>query len=168
LLRYLPPHLGLGAADAMAHAGMFRVGALRERVERWTGGRNIDRARTLASYCDPRAESFGESWTRLRILDAGFPPPVPQVLLGCEGRSEFRLDLGYPQRRLAIEYDGVEFHTDHADRRHDEARRARIRDVYGWTLVPVGRGEILGRSLAFEYAMGELLGMEPQILRRTW
>ena len=51
----------------------------------WKGGRNIDRARRLASFCEPRAESFGESWTRLRILDAGFPRPVAQVPLGSTG-----------------------------------------------------------------------------------
>ena len=168
LLRYLPPHLGLAAADAMAHAGMFRVGALCERVERWAGGRNIGRARRLASHCDPMAESFGESWTRLRILDAGFPVPVSQVPLGNEGHTEFRLDLGYPEQRLAIEYDGVEFHTGRADMRHDDVRRARIRDVYGWTVVAVGRGDILGRSLAFERGVGELLGLEPKIRRRVW
>jgi hypothetical protein len=168
LLRYLPPHLGLGAADAMAHAGMFGVTDLRERVELWRGGRNIDRARRLASYCEPLTESFGESWTRLRILDAGFPRPVAQVPLALDGHTEFRLDLGYPDRRIAIEYDGVEFHTDRADRRHDEARRARIRDVYRWTVAAVGRGEILGRSLAFERAVGELLGLPPEIRERTW
>lgn len=168
LLRYLPPHLGLGAADAMAHSGMFDVAELPEQIERWRGGRNIDRARRLASYCEPLTESFGESWTRLRILDAGFPSPEAQVPLGSEGRAEFRLDLGYPDRRLAVEYDGLEFHSDRVDRRHDDTRRTRIRDRYGWRVLAVGRGEILGPSLAFERAMGELLGLEPQILRRTW
>ena len=168
LLRYLPPHMGLGAADAMAHAGMLDVARLPERIERWRGGRNIDRARRLASYCEPLTESFGESWTRLRILDAGFPRPEAQVPLGIDGRIEFRLDLGYPDRRLAVEYDGLDFHTSRPDRRRDAVRRARIREVHGWTILSVGHGEILGQSLAFERAMGELLGLQPQILRRTW
>jgi hypothetical protein len=168
LLRYLPPHLGLGAADAMAHAGMFDVAALPERIERWRGGRNIKRARRLASYCEPLTESFGESWTRLRILDAGLPRPEAQVPLDVDGRVEFRLDLGYPDRRIAVEYDGLEFHTSRSHRRRDEVRRARIREIHGWTVLTVGHGEILGRSLAFERAMGELLGLQPQVLRRTW
>lgn len=167
-MRYLLPHLGLGAADAMAHAGMFDVAELPEQIERWRGGRNIDRARRLASYCEPLTESFGESWTRLRILDAGYPRPEAQVPLGNDRRVEFRLDLGYTERRLAVEYDGLEFHANRPDRRHDEDRRTRIREFYGWTVLAVGRGEILGNSLAFERAMGELLGLEPKILRRTW
>jgi hypothetical protein len=168
LLRYLPPHLGLGAADAMAHAGMVDVTALREQLERSHRGRNIARARRLAALCEPLTESFGESWTRLRIVDAGFPKPEAQVPLSVNGRVEFRLDLGYPARRLAVEYDGLQFHSSRSDRRHDEARRARIREVHGWKILVVGHGEVLGRSLAFERAMGELLGLEPQVLRRAW
>jgi hypothetical protein len=167
LLRHLPPHLGLGYADAMAHAGLFPVTALVERAEGWRGGRNIARARRLAALCEPLTESFGESWTRLRILDAGFPRPTAQVPLG-EGRVEFRLDLGYPERRIAIEYDGLEFHTERAHRRRDEVRRRKIRDVYGWTVVVVGRGDVLGRSVAFERAVGELLGLEPKVRARRW
>jgi hypothetical protein len=168
LLRFLPAHLGLGSADAMAHARMFDVPELCERIERRRGSRNIARARRLASYCEPLTESFGESWTRLRILDAGFPRPDAQVPLVVDGRTAFRLDLGYPDRRLAVEYDGLEFHTHRSDVRHDLARRTRIREVHGWTVLAVTRGEILGRSLAFERAMGELLGLQPQLLRRTW
>ena len=83
LLRYLPPHLGLGAADAMAHAGMFRVARpVRARGALGAAAATSTAPARLASYCEPRAESFGESWTRLRILDAGFPSPVPQVPLG--------------------------------------------------------------------------------------
>jgi very-short-patch-repair endonuclease len=164
LLRYLPPHLGLGAADAMAHLGLFSVTALSELADECRYGRNIRRARQLASYCEPAAESFGESWLRLRILDAGFPRPDAQVQLG----REFRLDLGYLDRRLGIEYDGMEFHSAPADRRHDESRRARIRDEYGWTVLAVGRGEVLGQSLALERSLGDLLGLEPKIRKRTW
>ena len=164
LLRYLRPHLGLAVADALAHAGLLSVDDLVARAEAWQRGRNIQQARRLAALCEPRSESFGESWLRLRILDAGFPPPEVQVPLG----REFRLDLGYPDRRLGIEYDGLDFHSSPADRRHDAARRSRIRDEYGWTVLAVGRGEILGRSLDFERAMGELLGLEPTLLRRTW
>jgi hypothetical protein len=168
LLRYLPSHLGLGAADAMAHAGMLQVEALCEEVERWRRGRNVAQARRLASYCEPLAESFGESWLRLRILDAGFPRPEAQIPLGIDRHIEFRLDLGYRDRRVAIEYDGMEYHSGITDRRHDEGRRVRIREHYGWGVLAVGRGEILGSSLAFERAVGELLGLEPQLRRRSW
>ena len=168
LLRYLRPHLGLAAADAMAHAGMFDVDDLCEQVERWRRGRNIARARRLASYCEPLTESYGESWLRLRILDAGFPRPEAQIPLGGDGRAEFRLDLGYRDRRVAVEYDGLEFHDSPADRRHDQARRTRIREVHGWRVLVAGRGEILGRSLAFERAVGELLCAEPRLRRRLW
>ncbi len=50
---------------------------------------------------------MGESWLRLRIVDAGFPRPVVQIeVLDADGRCVYRLDLGWPDRRLAVEYDG--------------------------------------------------------------
>lgn len=168
LLRYLPPHLALGAADAMAHAGLFDVGALCVETERWGGGRNIRQARRLASFCEPATESYGESWTRLRILDAGFPRPRVQIPLERDGRTIFRLDLGFEGPKLGLEYDGQEFHTDLLHRLHDERRRAQILREFGWRVLAVGRGEVLGTSLAFERGIGELLGMEPQITRRLW
>jgi hypothetical protein len=102
------------------------------------------------------------------MLDAGFPRPVAQVPLWSDGRVEFRIDLGYPERRIGVEYDGLAFHSTAADRRADEVRRAQIRDVYGWTVLVVGRGDILDRSLRFEEALGDALGQQPRISRRTW
>jgi len=122
----------------------------------------------MASLCDPLAESCGESWTRLRMLDAGFPRPVAQTPLGYEGRAESRVDLGYPGLRVGVEHDGLAFHSSAVDLRLDAARRTRIRDEHGWTLLVVGRGDVLGRSLRFERALGEVLGQEPRIRRRTW
>ena len=58
----------------------------------------------------PRAESPGESWVRLEIIDNLFPPPVLQWSVRRDGRELFLLDLAYPGLKIAIEYDGEEFH----------------------------------------------------------
>lgn len=168
LLFQVPRPLALAAADAMAHAGAFTADALAAAVERHADRTGFRRARRLAAACEPLAESFGESHTRLRILDAGFPRPVAQVPLGAGGRVEFRIDLGYPWLRVGVEYDGLEHHSTARDLRADEARRARIRDTYGWTLLVAGRGDVLGRSMHLELALGEVLGQEPRNRRRTW
>ena len=168
LLFQTPRHLALAAVDAMAHAGGFTSGMLMSEVERRKGQPGHRRALRLASLCEPLTESFGESWTRLRMLDAGFPRPAPQVRLWHDGRVEFRIDLGYPRLKVGVEYDGLEYHSTPRDLRADEARRDRIRDEYGWTLLVVNRGDILSRSLRFEQALGEVLGQEPRRRRRTW
>jgi hypothetical protein len=168
LARFLPRFMGLGAIDAMAHAGLVDPVVLAERVEAWKGERFVDRARQLIALCEPRTESFGESWLRLRIVDAGFPVPEAQICLPDAVWPRYRLDLGYPDRRVGLEYDGEEFHSELEHRRHDEARRLDCRRSFGWDVVGFVKGHVLGPSLELEYAVGELLSMTPRVTRRTW
>jgi very-short-patch-repair endonuclease len=53
-----------------------------------------------------------------------------------DGVPTYRLDLAYPQARIAIEYDGRDHHTSPEDRSRDEARRTWLRGR-GWTVVVV-------------------------------
>lgn len=169
VMRAARPHIALGTADAMAFKGLIGVDELVAGVERWAGYRGVVQARRLAPLVEPLTESFGESWTRLRIIDAGFPRPQPQIWVrDGAGRPVYRLDLGWEELRKAIEYDGQEFHSEREARDHDDGRREELRKVYHWDVIPAHRGDILGRSLRFEYAVGELLGLQPQIHARAW
>jgi hypothetical protein len=169
LARYLPPHMGLAVLDALAHQGRIDPAVLLERIEEWRGERWTARARRLIDLCEPDTESYGESWTRLRMVDAGFPRPEPQILITDEhGVVVYRLDMGWRDKRVAVEYDGVEFHSEEDDVAHDERRRKALADEFDWHVVGVGRGLVLGRSLELELGVGELLGLEPQIRTRLW
>lgn len=169
LARYLPAYLGLATADAFAHRRLVDLDQLRARVEQFQGGRWIDRARRVLALADARAESFGESWLRLRIIEAGFPCPEPQVwIVDADGVGVYRLDLGWEELRIAVEYDGEEYHSGDDDRQHDEQRREDLAKRFDWEVLGVGKGEVLGRSLRLERAVGELLSLEPQISRRAW
>ncbi len=46
----------------------------------------------------------------------------------------FRLDFAYPHAKVAVEYDGREFHEGEAASRADEERRAWLRSR-GWTVI---------------------------------
>lgn len=168
LARYLPPYLGLAALDALAHERRIDPAVLAERIERWRGERNVDQARRLISLCEPKTESFGESWLRLRIVDAGFPRPEAQIWIMDDDTGLYRLDLGWRKRRKAVEYDGVEFHSSPQDVARDIARREDVARRFGWFVLGVGRREVLGRSMELERAIGEMLGMAPLISRRAW
>jgi hypothetical protein len=85
LLFQLRRHLALAAVDAMACAGLFTPGQLVAEVDRWQDRRGYARARRLATSCEPGAQSFGESWLRLRILDAGFPRPSTAWISATRG-----------------------------------------------------------------------------------
>jgi hypothetical protein len=169
LARYLPEFMGLGVLDAMAHAGLVDPSVLAERIEEWRGDRWVDRARRVISLCEPETESFGESWLRLRLVEAGFPRPVPQIwIVDDDGVGVYRLDMGWPELRVAVEYDGVEFHSRPDQVARDARRRDRLARRWGWDVVGVGRGEVLGRGLELERGVGELLGMAPLLRRRPW
>lgn len=166
LLRKMYRPYALAAADAFAHAGLIDVTELIDYVARLKGYRGIVQARSLAAIVEPKTQSPGESWQRLRMLDAGFPPPEPQFeVIDDFGRSFF-IDLPYPDLLIGSEYDGMEFHTDENHRADDLERRDYLADVYGWRWVIGDRQRIFGTDMSFEHELGELLGIEP--LARWW
>ena len=168
LMRKLWRPYALAAADGMTRAGLVSTAQVFEFVRRLRGFPGVVQARQLMKYIDPGAESPGESWTRLRLLDAGFPRPETQIVLpDQDGREIARLDIGYRDRLIAIEYDGREFHTADDDRAHDERRRAYLTDALGWRFEVANSDSVLGDEPALERRLGELLELEPR-LPRCW
>jgi hypothetical protein len=145
--------------DALASLDQFRrlheltVDQLVRESIRYRGRRGVVQLRQLIPISDPRAESVRESWTRLAILDAGLPNPVPQFWVEADGALIFRLDLAYPRHRVAVEYDGAEFHGSTEQIRHDEDRRAWLAE-HGWSVVVVRVGDFSGKQL--DRWLGEL------------
>ena len=166
LLRKMYRPYALAAADAFAHAGLIDVDHVNEYVARLKGYRGIVQARSLAAMIEPRTQSPGESWQRLRMLDAGFPPPEPQFeIVDDFGRTYF-IDLPFPELLIGSEYDGREFHSDDLHQAHDRERRDYLSELYGWRWVIGTRARIFGPDTAFEDELGELLGIKP--LSRWW
>ena len=166
LLRWLRRPFALSAVDAMAHAGLIDASGVRRRVSQLTGFPGVRQARELAPLIDRRVESPGESWTRLRLVDARLPCPEPQIeVLDERDRVVYRLDNGYRQSRVGIEYDGLQFHSDdHAP--HDIYRRERLRREFGWHVITCDRAAVLGSDPWLEERVGELLGLAPWLDRR--
>jgi len=168
LLRTLRRPYALAAADGMAHAGLIDVGEVTAHLTRLKGFPGIVQARELAALIEPLAESPGESWQRLRLIDAGFPKPRPQHLVrDHKDRIIARLDHGYPESRVGAEYDGREFHEHPEDQANDEGQREYLRRVLGWRIEVADQEATLGRDDAFERTMGAHLGINPH-LPRQW
>ena len=167
LLRRLYRPYAIASADAFARAGLVTREEVVEYVHRLKGYRWIVQARSLAVLIDGRAESPGESWQRLRIHDAGFPPPTLQFEVEDGNGIVRRLDLAYPEVLIGSEYDGREFHTRQADRIHDKERRADLSERFGWRWVNANRTRIFGSDPGFELELGALLDIPP-LLPRRW
>src|SRR5690606_12811527 len=90
-------------------------------------------ARELVVLADGRAECRQESQLRLVLIDGGLPPPEPQIWVhDRDGIPRFRIDLGYREQRVGIEYDGVT-HLDR-DRFRSDRERMNWLDSQGWTM----------------------------------
>ena len=93
---------------------------------------------------DGRAESVGETRTRLLLKDAGMPVPTPQVeIRHPSGLLAGRVDFAWPSHRLMLEFDGRSKYLRH--RRPNEtleqsifrekAREDLLRELTGWFMI---------------------------------
>jgi hypothetical protein len=127
----------LAALDGFMRVHGLTIADFRAELPRFRRRRGVVQLRSLIPLADGRAESPGESWTRLCIIDDGLPAPEPQSwVTDDDGYPIFRLDLPYPKHKVVVEYDGAEFHTTPEQRAHDAARRDWLRR-HGWTVIVV-------------------------------
>lgn len=82
---------------------------------------------------DGRAESPPESRVRVHLILAGLPAPTPQFEVFHNGRWVARVDLAWPDARVAVEYDG-EWHNDRDQFRKDR-RRLNALTKSGWKVI---------------------------------
>lgn len=125
----------LAAIDQLRKLYAIGTEDLHREAVRFRGRRGVVQLRGLIGLSDPGADSPAESWTRLVILDAGLPAPVLQWEVFLEGVTSF-IDMAYPDRKIAVEYDGREFHSSAEQRENDRTRRARLRRA-GWLVIVV-------------------------------
>lgn len=117
-------------------------------------GRGVARARTVLALADGRAESPGESMVRWEMHAARLPDPVPQTEVVTR-RGRYYLDLGWPDWRVGLEFDGrVKYSGDLGSTATqavlaEKLRQEAIEDE-GWHLVRTSWDEVLrhGREVA--------------------
>lgn len=136
ITRFLDRYPAIAALDMFLRAGV-RVDEIARHAASLPVAPGTRQLHDLLRHTDPRAQSPGESRTRLQIIDAGFPPPDSQIHVLHPTGSVSYLDLGYPDYGIGIEYDGREHHTHPDDRHHDRFRRERIEGL-DWKLLVIG------------------------------
>ncbi len=126
----------LATLDAALRSGTCtRADVWRAAIEQ-AGRRGIVAVRNLIALADVRAESPMESEARLAMIDGGLPIPALQFEI-VDGNGELRrLDFAWPEARVAVEYDGVEWHSGPDAMKRDRRRQAALRDV-GWVAMAI-------------------------------
>ena len=140
--RTYPFEKAVPIGDAALRAGLPQE-ELERSLERARSRSGIPRARRVAAFLDGRAESVGESKSRIIFSRIGLPMPEPQFeIVDWDGRSVARTDFGWESQRTVGEFDGkIKYGRliGPGERPEDalfreKIREDRIRDL-GWEVV---------------------------------
>jgi G:T-mismatch repair DNA endonuclease (very short patch repair protein) len=118
--------------DAMVRVGALSLDELSALTEGRTARWGVTKVRRALPLVDPRAESPPESRVRVALVLAGLAP-VPQYEVRSAGRFLGRVDLAFPEARVAIEYEGA-YHFEDGQISRDDQRYERLRAA-GWTVI---------------------------------
>jgi hypothetical protein len=153
--RHLSPARAIPVLDALVNASGVKLPAVQSIADRYPGARGVSRLREILEFVDGGAESPQETRLRLIIVGAGLPPPQTQI----EFRDlHIRVDMGWREWKVAVEYDGVQHWTDRRQRAWDLERIAQL-EAAGWTVVRVSadmmkRPEIIVERVAAKLRAG--------------
>ncbi|MGW0433033.1 endonuclease domain-containing protein [Micromonospora sp. NPDC003197] len=130
------------AVDALLHRRVVRLPTLGEYLATHRGWPGTAQLRKVLTLAEPLSESPMETRLRLLLHNAGAPPLTAQHDVH-DGRGRFlgRMDLAYPQWRIAIEYEG-DHHRERNHFRRDVTRLNALRAA-GWLVLRFTADDVL-------------------------
>ncbi|MEV7874272.1 hypothetical protein [Microbacterium sp. NPDC089188] len=120
---------------------------LRLRAAAAAGHRGVARARWVIEFMDGRAESPGESLSRLQLFRLGFRSFELQMAVEGPTGEPYEIDIGLPDEKILWEFDGEGKYTDAALRSgrsledillREKRREEWIRGVTQWRFLRGG------------------------------
>jgi hypothetical protein len=138
----------LATLDAALRSQTCGRGEIWRAAVEQAGRRGIVAVRELIALADPLAESPMESEARLAMIDGGLPIPKLQYEIVDGNRELRRVDFAWPEQRIAVEYDGVDWHSDPDAMRRDRRRRAALQDI-GWVVISIVFEDVRYRAWEF-------------------
>ncbi|MDT5020045.1 MAG: hypothetical protein QOI33_569 [Mycobacterium sp.] len=135
--------------DALANATDVKDVDVEAVMSRHPGARGVVMLRRVLPLVDGGAESPQETRARLALTDAGLPAPRTQIVVRDEhGDFVARIDMGYEELRVGIEYDGPQHWTSAEQRARDIDRYSALLDL-GWVIVRVSSELLRYRQATF-------------------
>lgn len=113
------------------------------RMTEWPESLGLHRVLALV---DGKAESVGETRTRLMCRTHGLPAPIPQYeIRDHNGRLAGRVDFAWPEFRVILEFDGmIKYHrfrrpgeTIEQMVMREKQREDLLRELTGWTMIRI-------------------------------
>lgn len=137
----LAPQDLVAVGDALMRTGQLTADGLADRLARARRVRGVVRARNCAPLLSPSAMSRPESLMRYWLIRSDLPDPQPQVpVLDRWGRTVAHGDLGYPDQRVLLEYEG----RQHAERDQfgRDIERYSLMAADGWLVLRFAAGHV--------------------------
>jgi very-short-patch-repair endonuclease len=132
------PDLVEGALDDAYFRGLVTARRLWAALER-AGGRGVRGSRVLRELLSARDPAMAPTESQLELLlvralrATKAPDPVRQYIVETP-TGRIRLDFAYPDVKLAIEADGLRWHSSRADLQRDRARANQLVQL-GWRIL---------------------------------
>lgn len=124
------------------------------------GGRK--RARAALALIRP-SDSVQESRTRLILLSSGLPMPTMQYrITDPSSRTTHTVDMAYPEKKVAVEYDGDHHRRFRNQYVRDQQKRRSLRQM-GWTVIETFADDLRTTAAkeSFVREVANALGMQP-------
>jgi REase_MTES_1575 len=151
--------------DALMHATQLKVLEIESTIHAHQGVRGLSQLHRALALVDGGAESPYESLTRLMLVGAGLPAPQTQLpVLDEFGFVVAYVDMGWPEYRVAVEFDGAQHWSNASQRSRDIERLAEL-EALGWTIIRVS-SDMLRTSAVVIRRVGAAL--EAAGCPRTW
>ena len=123
--------LAVERVDALANQTGVTASEVFTLIDRHPGVRGLVQLRTVISQMDGGAESPQETRTRLVLVNSGLPRPRTQIRV-----HPYRLDMGYDEFKVGVEYDGEQHWKDPSQHARDIDRLADLASL-GWRIIRV-------------------------------
>lgn len=159
--RTLPLDTAIIRIDGLLNATKTTPQDVESIAQRYPGARGIRRFRSAMDLVDAGAESPQETRLRLSLVRDGLQRPVTQIPVTNErGRVVRRIDMGWKQWMVGVEYDGAQ-HWNDPDIHAGDIVRLEFLAAKGWLIVRVSatqlrwqQDEVLRRVRAALYERG--------------
>jgi very-short-patch-repair endonuclease len=126
LARWLDAEEAVVFVDALARRGVVTRETLSSYASHAALIRGHGRFLKVIELMDAGAESPQESRLRVRLVLAGLPAPASQVVIRRDNMFVARADLAWSAEKVAVEYDGVRWHTGQEQLGRDRRRLNRV------------------------------------------
>jgi hypothetical protein len=123
--------------DALLQATALDLADIEMLIDRHRGARGVVQLREVVGLADAGAESPQETRTRLVLTDAGLRPQRTQIdVYNRFGDHVHRIDMGWPEWKVGVEYDGEQHWSSPAIRAKDIDQQAELEELR-WRIIRV-------------------------------